>query len=59
MLNTQNHLVHLKKKKKRNPDLDVLVPKNQVQREDSPVCQEYLVRRELAGISCVFPEVGL
>lgn len=26
---------------------------------DLPVCQKYLVRRELTGISCVFSEAGL
>lgn len=30
-----------------------------MQREDLPVCQKYLMRREQTDISCVFPEAGL
>lgn len=57
MLNTQNHLVHLREKK--NLDLYVLVLKSHVQREDLPTCQGYLVKREPTDISYVFPEAGL
>ena len=55
MLSTQNHLVHLRGKKK---NLYVLILKSQVQR-DLPTCQGYLVKRQPTDVSYVFPEAGL
>lgn len=36
-----------------------MIVKSQVQREDLPTCQGYLVKREPTDISYVFPEAGL